>query len=203
MNAVMPRLPFAGSVVAKTIMTSATGALVMKFFVPLSTQRSPSSDGARALRLRVGAGLRLGQREAADLLARREVGQPARALGVVALVEDRRAHQRALHRHRDRRRRAGARDLLQRDRVGEGVHPGAAPAFRDHRAQQSELAELREDLLRELVAAVDLGRARQDLARRQVARGVLNQLLLGRQIEVHAPFQVGGRFSTNARMPSF
>jgi hypothetical protein len=38
----MPRLPLAASVVANTIMTSATGALVMKFLVPFSTQRSPS-----------------------------------------------------------------------------------------------------------------------------------------------------------------
>jgi hypothetical protein len=203
MNAVMPRLPFAGIRRREDdhdVRDRRVGDEVLR---AVEHPAATVLDGARALRLRVGASLRFGQRETADHLARRELGQPARALGVVALAEDRRAHQRALHRHRDRRRRAGARDLLQRDRVRQGVHPGAAPAFGDHRAKQSELAELREDLRRELVAAVDLGRARQDLARRQVARGVLNQLLLGRQIEVHAPFQVGGRFSTNARIPSF
>src|SRR6266850_1507861 len=41
-NAAMPLLPFAGSVCAKTIATSAIEPLVMKFFVPFSNQPSPS-----------------------------------------------------------------------------------------------------------------------------------------------------------------
>ena len=62
---------------ANTRMTFETGPLVMKFLVPFSTQPAPSAHRGRLLRRRVRAGLGLGQREAAELLARRELGQPA------------------------------------------------------------------------------------------------------------------------------
>ena len=51
--------------------TSATGPLVMKFLVPFSTQPLAVAHGRGLLRGGVRAGLRLGQREAAELLARR------------------------------------------------------------------------------------------------------------------------------------
>ena len=45
-----------------------------------------------------------------------------------------------------------------------------------------------------------------DLARREIARGVADQLLLGGELEVHAsccPSTAAARLSRNARMPSF
>jgi hypothetical protein len=101
----MPRAPLPGSVVAATSMTAAAGAFVMKFFVPLSTSRHPFWPFWRTAVVRwgggVGAGLGLRQREAADFLARRQVGQPARALRIRPGVGDGRAHERVLHRHDD------------------------------------------------------------------------------------------------------
>ena len=58
------------SVTAKTMMKSACGPLVIQFFAPLSTQPSAGLLGDRHHRLRVGAAHRLGQAEAAELLAR-------------------------------------------------------------------------------------------------------------------------------------
>ena len=73
----------------------------------------------------------------------------------------------------DRRRRAGARDLLQRHRVGEGVHARRRPSAPGPSMPSSPSSPSRAKIVvRELVAAVDLGGARQDLARREVARGV-------------------------------
>ena len=152
-------------------MTSATGALVMKFFVPFSTQPVAVLGGARALRLRVRAGLGLGQREAADLPARRQVRQPAGALGVAAVVKDRRAHQRALHRHRDRRRRAArARSPPARPRTTRASMP-APPQRSGTMTPSSPSSPSREKMsrgnlwLRSISAARGRSRASPDRAR--------------------------------------
>src|SRR5262249_11499722 len=99
-----------------------------------------------------------------------------------------------------------------RQRVADRVHPGAAEALRHRHAQQAELGEPRHDLLREAMLAVDGGGVGRDLPGREVARGLPDQLLLGRELEVHVsslyadryrPLHLAGRFSTKARLPSF
>ena len=51
-KALIPRLRWVGSVEAKTIARSATGALVMKFLVPFRIQPSPTLAPARVARVR-------------------------------------------------------------------------------------------------------------------------------------------------------
>src|SRR5688572_13477071 len=73
-------------------------------------------------------------------------------------------------------RARGARDLLHRHDVSEVAH-GRAAEFLLHRdAEQAERAELGPQLGREFVRAVDLGGARGDFLRREVAHRVAQDL---------------------------
>ena len=59
-------------------------------------------------------------------------------------------------------RSRGARDFFHRDDVRQIAHVGAAVFFADRDAENAEVAHLLPQVHRELVAAVDLGRARRD-----------------------------------------
>ena len=63
---------------AQTTKTSAIGELVIQILLPVSTKPPSTSLGARAHRAGIGAGVGLGQAEAADCFARSEPRQPAR-----------------------------------------------------------------------------------------------------------------------------
>ena len=65
----------------------------------------------------------------------------------------------------------GARDFLHRHDVGQVAHVGAAVFFADGDAEHAQLAHLAPQVHRELVAAVDLGRARGDLGGGELLHG--------------------------------
>ena len=92
-----------------------------------------------------------------------------------------------MHGDRDAHPRVAARKLLDHEHVGEEVGPGAAVLLRHADAHQAELGELGEDVAREVVLAIPLGRVRLDLGADEVARERLDLLLLGRELEVHQP----------------
>ena len=87
---------------------------------------------------------------------------------------------------RDRHRRVHARELLDRDRVGQRVAPAAAVLLRERDAHQPELAELLDDRVRERLRAVQLLRDRRHLALGEVAHRAADQLVVVGEIEVHA-----------------
>ncbi len=142
-------------------------------------------------------------------LARAQLRQPALLLLLGAPAHDRRAHQRGLHRDDGAHRRAAAADLLDHDRVGQVVEPGAAVLARDDRAEVALVGDLAHQLGVEVVVAVVLARARDDLLvgeRRARSRGsaaarrtgrspcaatLAHELQLGgRDADLHAPAPV-------------
>ena len=82
-------------------------------------------------------------------------------------------------------RRRTARNLLHGDAVREIPHAGAAVFLRDGDAEHAELAELRPEVARKLVLAVDLVGARRDVvlaeARDRIAQRV--HVLAERKVE--------------------
>ena len=78
-----------------------------------------------------------------------------------------------------------ARELLEHEDVRDEVGTRAAELLGHADAHQPELAELREELSREPVLAVPIGRVRGDLLLRELTRERLDGLLLLRQGEVH------------------
>src|SRR4029079_2851374 len=78
-----------------------------------------------------------------------------------------------------------AADLLDRDRVGERVEPGAALVLGDRDAQPAELADASDVLDRETTLALVLVDDRGDLGQHEVADGVAQQGVFGREVEVH------------------
>jgi hypothetical protein len=87
---------------------------------------------------------------------------------------------------RDRDRRIDPRQLFDRDRVRDGVCACAAVLLRDGHPHQAELGELGDELVRETVLTIELGRDGRDPRLRELAHGVSDELLLLRQVEVHA-----------------
>ena len=133
----------------------------------------------------VGARLGLGERKGADHLAARERRHEARPLLVGAEVEDRQRDGARVDADRHADAGVRARDLLEDEDVGEEVRARAAVLLRDADAHQPQLGELAEDLLREVVLAVPLGRVRLDLGRGELARERLNLPLVRGELEVH------------------
>ena len=174
-------------------------ALVMKIFEPLITHCPSRSSAVVRVGARVGAGARLGQPERRELLAGRELGQPFLLLLLGAEEEDRHRAERRVRGHRDRDRRVDPRQLLDRDRVGERVGAGAAVLLGDRHAHQPELGELRDELVREAVLAVELLGGRRDPLLGELANGGADELVLGREVEVHAERRVAS--STISRTP--
>ena len=147
----------------------------------------------------VGAGARLGQPERGELLAGGEVGQPLLLLLLGAVEEDRHRPERRVRGHRDRDRRVDPRQLFDRDRIGERVGPGAAVLLRERHAHQPELGQLRDQLVREAVLAVELLGGRRDPLLGELANGGADELVLGREVEVHSERRVAS--STISRTP--
>src|SRR5262249_22256935 len=89
------------------------------------------------------------------------------------------------------RRGAGAGDLLHGNGVGERVEAGAAVLGREDHPEEVELPHLLDVLPRELGGFVELGRARRDLAVRELAEGAPQERLLFGQL-VKVDFSCGG-----------
>ena len=76
-------------------------------------------------------------------------------------------------------------DLLDRDRVGQGVEPGPALVLGDRDAEPAHLAEPADDLDREAARALVLVDDRGDLGAHELADRVAEEDVLGREVEVH------------------
>ena len=162
-------------------------ALVMNIFEPLTTQLpSRSSAVVRVLPASEPAPGSV-RPNAASFAAGGEVGQPPLLLLLGAEEVDRHRPERRVRRDGDRDGRVDPGQLLDRERVGDGVAAGAAVLLRDRQAHQAELAELGDELVREARLAVELLGHRRDLLPGELAHGVADELLLLREIEVHAP----------------
>ena len=142
-------------------------------------------DGARLLVGGVRAGVGLGEAEAAQPLARAQLGQVALLLLLGAPLEDRRADERGLHRDHRAHGRAAAPDLLADDRVGQVVQARAAVLARHDRAQVALVGDLAHEVEVEVVVARVLPRPGDDLLVGELARGLLDERLLVGEVEVH------------------
>ena len=161
-------------------------AFVMKSFEPEMTQ-DPSRSAAvvRVLPASEPApGLREAERR--EPLAGGEVGQPALLLLLRAVEQDRHRAEGGVRRDRDRDRRVDARELLDGDGVRDGVGVGAAVLLGDREPHDAELGQLGHELVREARLEVELGGDGCDALPRERTHGVADQLLLGREVEVHA-----------------
>ena len=96
-----------------------------------------------------------------------------------------------MRRDGDRDRRVDARQLLDRDRVGERVGAAAFVLLGDRHSHQTELGQLRDELVREALLAIELGRDRRDAFEGELPDGVANELVLFVEVEVEA--HGGGR----------
>ena len=142
--------------------------------------------GARAHVAGVRARLGLGQPERAEDLARRQLRHPLLLLLLGAEQVDRLRAQRRVRAQRDRHRGVHARELLDRDRVGQRIAPASAVLLRERDAHQPKIAELLDDRVRERLRAVELLRDRSDLLLGEVAHRAADQLVVVGEIEVHA-----------------
>ena len=132
----------------------------------------------------VGAGVGLGQAEAADPFAGRQLGQIFLPLLLGAVGVDRVHHEARLDRHR---RAVAAVDALDRARdqaVADIAEAGAAIFVRDGRAEQAELAHLAHDLAVETLVEIGAGDARLELVLRIALGGVADQPLLVAQLVI-------------------
>ena len=118
-------VPRAGSVWAKTSATSATLPSEIHIFWPVIRQPPSIFSRPGAQRGGVGAGVGLGQPEAAERLAGAQPRQPALLLLVGSPALDRAADQRGLDRDDGAHRRVAAPDLLDDQPVGDVVEARA------------------------------------------------------------------------------
>ena len=81
-------------------------------------------------------------------------------------------------------RGAGARNLLHGDAMGEIAEPRPAPLLLDRDAEEPELAELRPQLPRKAVGAVDLGGVRRDLVLGKSAHRVAQHVDVAAEAEI-------------------
>ena len=170
-------LPPCASDLAQTTNTSAIGELVIHILEPERTIAALDLLRAGAHSAGVGAGVGLGQAEAADQLALGEAGEIFLALLLAAVGVDRVHHEARLDRHR---RAIAAVDPLDRagdQAVADIAEAGAAIFGRDGRAEQAELAHFDHDLAVETLVEVGVGDARLELLLRIALGGVADQPL--------------------------
>src|SRR5690606_36861303 len=133
---------------------------------------------ARFHAARIRAVVRLGQAEATDQLAGRELRQVLALLRLGAEGVYRQHHERALHAHHRAVARIDAFDLARDQAVGDIVEPGAAVLGRNGRAEQAEHPHLAEDLRLHGLVPERLEHARRELALAVLARGVADHALV-------------------------
>ncbi len=141
--------------------------------------------GAGLRRSGVRAGLRLGEAERPELAPADEVGQPARLLLGSAEVVDRRRAEANRRLERDPDPGIAPRDLLDGDAQRQEIGAGATCLFGERQAEQAELAHLADDVVAELVVAVELHSRRHDHLAREVPARVADRLLLRGQFKIH------------------
>ena len=181
---------------------SSVPAFVMNIFEPFTTHEPSRQLGGRPGRAGVRAGVGLGQPEGGEPAAGGEVGEPAVLLLVRAEEEDRHRPERRVRRDRDRDGRVDPRQLLDRDRVRDGVPAGPLVPLGDRDPEQPELCHLAHQLDREAALAVELLRDRRDALAREGADGVADELVLGREVEIHAARMVVATDRRHARLIS-
>ena len=160
-------------------------ALVMNCLAPLMTQ-SPFSALARVRVLPASEPASGSVRpKAASRSPLAQARQPLLLLLLGAERDDRPGAQRRVRGDRDADARVHARELLDRERVGEVAGAAAAVLLGVGDAHQAEFAELLHDLVREALGAVELLRDRLYLALRRNPDQALDVALLVGQIEVH------------------
>ena len=193
--------PVSAVIVTQAVMS--VPAFVMKIFDPSTTHSPLSSSAVVRVAPASEPGVRLGQPERGEPCAGGEVGEPLRALLLGAEVVDRERAERVVRGDRDRDRRVDARQLLDRDRVREGVGAAAAVVLRDRHAHQPELGHLGDELVREPLLAVELLRDRRDLLECELPDRVAHQLVFALDVEVHAgalsSARIRGRWYRGAR----
>ena len=124
--------------------------------------------GRRTHRRGVGAGVRLGEAVGAEQVTAQHVGQPLGALLVGAEVGQAEAGER-VHRHPDADRGPHGADLLEDLEVDLVGLVAAAVLLGVGQRQQAGLAEHPEDLAREGLGGLRLGRPRRELLGRDLA----------------------------------
>ena len=160
-------------------------ALVMNCLAPSITHSPPS----RRARVRVLPASEPASGSVRPKAASRSpdvsCGQPLLLLLLRAEQVDRLRAERGVRAERDRDRGVDARELLDRDRVGERVGAGAAVLLGERDPHPAELAELPDDLVGEGLRPVELAGDRGDLALGEVADGGAERLVLLGEVEVH------------------
>src|ERR687891_436089 len=137
--------------------------------------------------LDVGARARLGHRQRRPQLTGGHPGEPPLLL-LVGAVPRQQVHAHEVGVEDARQRHPAARQLADHQRVGHQVHAGAAELIGNREAEQSHLFHPLDDLLRELVAVLELFGDRVDLLLDQVADGGNHGLLLVGQLDdAHVP----------------
>ena len=160
----------------------------MNIFVPLRTQSvAVAARGGREAR-RVAPAPRLGERPRREPLAARGLRQILLLLRLGAERQDVAGAEAVVRRDGERERAVDARDLFDADRVARRVHSRAAVLLGDADAEQAELGELRDELLREALFLVPFPRVRCDLAAREIAHGLAQEGVVLGEVEVHVAF---------------
>jgi hypothetical protein len=90
-----------------------------------------------------------------------------------------------VHRHDHAQRRVDVFELLACAAEADVIHARAAVFGRHADTQQAQVGHLRQDLRIELVRAIELADLRRHFAPAPLAYGLLEQLVLVRQIEVN------------------
>ena len=161
-------------------------ALVMNCLAPSITQ--PSSSSLARVRTLPASEPASGsvRPKAPSFLPAQRSGMQALLLLLAAEQVDRLRAQRRVRAHRDRHRRVDARELLDRERVGERV---AARRRRTPPGTGCPSARARRAWPRSRTGSASRGRApprRADLALGEIADGAADQLVVVGEIEVHA-----------------
>src|SRR5690606_16445613 len=139
--------------------------------VAVAPRRRPQPGG-------VAAAARLRERPRAQPLAPRGLRQVLLLLRLVPEGAHVPGAEPVVRRPRERERAVRPRDLLDADGVALGVHPRAAVLLRDADAEQPEVRELRDDLLREALLLVPLPGVRKDLRAGELADGLAKELVV-------------------------
>ncbi len=148
--------------------------------------------GARRHRHDIGAGAHLAHGERADMLARDELRQIAALLRGRAVAADLVHAQVRVRAIGETDRGRAAAHLFHRHDMREIAHAGAAQLLLDGDAEQADRAELRPQIARERIVAVDRRRARRDLGIGEIAHAVAQHVDLGAEIEIEHRVAIGG-----------
>ncbi len=136
--------------------------------------------GPRGHAARIGAGVGLGEPEAADELAPREARQVFAALVGIAIGVDRVHDERTLHAHHRAEPEVDPLDLARDEAVGNIARAGAAELLRQRHPEQARFAHQPEQLRVGLFLEISLSNARRELLCGEVPRRVADHpLVLG------------------------